>query len=200
MLAGLIAWPLEHGPEVLGRLRELAADAPDELGVMATLRLAPPLPMIPEELHGRPIIALVSCYAGPIDDGIALLRDIRQFRNPSLDAVAPKAYVAHQKMFDPALPHGDHYYWKSHKLPALSDEMIGVITEHAARVTSPLTTVPIFTQGGAVARVPEGATAYAHRGAAHDINIVAAWRPDDEDRRCLRPDELLPAQRQHAAE
>jgi FAD/FMN-containing dehydrogenase len=180
VLAGMIAWPLEQAPAVLAQLRQLAAEAPDELGVMATLRLAPPLPMIPEELHGKPIIALVFCYAGPVDDGAKLLRDIRQFGTPSFDAIAPKRYVAHQKMFDPALPHGLHYYWKSHKLPALSDETIGVITEHAARVTSPLTTVPIFTQGGAVARIPDDATAYAHRDAAHDINIVAAWRPEDE--------------------
>ena len=41
--------------------------------------------------------------------------------------------------------------------------------------------MPIFTQGGAVSRVPDGATAFANRDAAHDINIAAAWRPDDPE-------------------
>ncbi len=181
VLAGMLAWPLEQAPEVLQLLRRLAEEAPEALGMMANLRLAPPLPIIPEHLHGQPIVALVVCYAGPIDDGEELLKDVRRFGNPVLDAIGPKPYVAHQKMFDPALPHGLHYYWKSHKLPALSDDLIGVITDHAARVTSPLTTIPIFTQGGAVARVPDESTAYANRDAAHDINIVAAWRPDDEN-------------------
>jgi hypothetical protein len=110
-----------------------------------------------------------------------VLRRIRQFGTPVLDTVAPKPYVTHQKLFDPALPHGLHYYWKSHKLAPLTDRVIDVITEHATAITSPLTTVPIFTQGGAVARVADDATAYAHRDAAHDINIVAVWRPDDPD-------------------
>jgi FAD/FMN-containing dehydrogenase len=181
VLAGMVAWPMDDGPKVLGLLRDLAAEAPDELGVMANLRLAPPLPVISQELHGQPIIALIVSYAGPIEEGEAVLRQLREFGTPVIDAVGPKPYVAHQKFFDPAVPHGLHYYWKSHRLPPLTDEVIDVITEHASAITSPLTTVPIFTQGGAVARVPDDATAYPHRDAAHDINIVAAWRPDDPE-------------------
>jgi hypothetical protein len=148
---------------------------------MASLRLAPPLPVVPEALYGQPIVVLVVCYAGPVEDGERTVRPIREFGTPAFDTVMPKPYLAHQKMFDPTVPHGLHYYWKSHKLPPLSDAMIGVIVDHASTITSPLTTVPIFTQGGAVARVDEDATAFAHRDAAHDINIVAAWRPDDPE-------------------
>ena len=93
----------------------------------------------------------------------------------------PKPYVAHQKMFDAALPHGNHYYWKAHKLPPLSDEIIAVVVEHARDITSPLSTIPIFCSDGAVSRVPNDATAFAYRNAAHDINIVAAWLPDDRE-------------------
>ena len=93
------------------------------------------------------------------------------------DTLSLKPYVAHQKLFDPAVPHGRHYYWKSHKLGPLTDDIIDVIVEHAGRITSPLATVPIFTQGGAVARVAEDETAFPNRDAAHNINIVAAWMP-----------------------
>ncbi|MGH8901647.1 MAG: FAD-binding oxidoreductase [Egibacteraceae bacterium] len=181
MLAGIVAWPMDDAPKVLGLLRDLAAEAPDELGVMANLRLAPPLPVFPEQLHGKPIIALIVCYAGPVEEGEEVLRRVRRFGAPVLDTVAPKPYTAHQKLIDPALPHGLHYYWKSHKLAPLGDQVIDLIIEHASRIASPLTTVPIFTQGGAVARVADDATAYAHRDAAHDINIVAVWRPDDPE-------------------
>jgi len=98
-----------------------------------------------------------------------------------VNAVAPKPYVAHQKMFDAALPHGRHYYWKSHKLGALSDDLIDVVVEHAGAITSPLSTTAIFTFGGAVARVPADATAFPNRDAAHDINIVGSWLPDDPE-------------------
>jgi hypothetical protein len=95
--------------------------------------------------------------------------------------VVPKPYAAHQKMIDAAAPHGHHYYWKSHKLGPLTDDVIAVIADHMSRITSPLTTVPIFTQGGAVARVPEDETAFPNRDAQHDINIVASWLPDDPE-------------------
>ena len=182
VLAGLLAWPMDDAHRVLRFLREFAADAPDEVGIMANLRLAPPMPFVPEELHGKPIVALVPTYAGPVEDGERVLGVIKdELGAPAVDTLVPKPYTTHQKMFDPAVPHGQHYYWKSHKLGPLTDDIIDVVAEHAAQITSPAGTVPIFTQGGAVARVPESATAFPNRDAAHDINIVAAWAPDDPE-------------------
>ena len=182
VLAGLLAWPMDDAPQVLRFLRDFTADAPDEIGLMGNLRLAPPLPVVPEELHGKPIVGLVPTYAGPVEEGEAAFRPVREeLPAPSVDTFIPKPYVTHQKMLDPTAPHGRHYYWKSHTLGPLTDEMIDVVAEQAAGITSPLSTVPIFTLGGAVARVPEDATAFPNRDAAHDINIVASWLPDDPE-------------------
>jgi FAD/FMN-containing dehydrogenase len=181
VLAGLVAWPMDQAGVVLRFLRDFAPVAPDEVGIMANLRLAPSLPAIPEELRGRPIVALVVCYAGPVEEGEQVLRPVRALGVPVLDTVGPKRYVDHQSMFDAAYPHGRHYYWKAWKLPPLSDTIIDTIADHAAAITSPLSAVPIFTLGGAVARVDEDATAFAGRSAAHDINFVASWLPDDPD-------------------
>jgi hypothetical protein len=82
-------------------------------------------------------------------------------------------------MFDAAYPHGRHYYWKAHKLGPLTDDVIDVVVEHSAQVTSPLSAVPIFCFGGAVAREPEHSTAFPYRDASHDINIVASWLPKE---------------------
>jgi FAD/FMN-containing dehydrogenase len=179
VLAGMVAWPMDDAPKVLQFLREFIADAPDEIGLMANLRLAPPLPVIPPELHGKPIVALIATYAGPLDEGEEALRPLRGIAPPAVDAIVPKPYAAHQKMFDAALPHGRHYYWKSHKLGPLTTEVIDVVIEHASKITSPMSTIPIFSFGGAVARVPEDSTAFPNRDAAHDINIVASWLPED---------------------
>jgi FAD/FMN-containing dehydrogenase len=178
VLAGIVAWPLDQAPQVLAGLRDFIADAPDEIGVLGNLRLAPPMPFVPEALHGKPIIGLVLTYAGSIDDGEKALRPLRELGTPAFDVVVPKPYAAHQKMFDAAVPHGNHYYWKSHRFGPLSSDIIDVMVGHAEQITSPLSTVGVFTFGGAVARVPEDATAFPHRNASHDINIVGSWLPD----------------------
>jgi FAD/FMN-containing dehydrogenase len=181
VLAGLLVWPMTEAGEVLRFFRDFVADASDHVGIMANLRLAPPLPVFPDQLHGQPIVGLIVCYAGPIEEGEEVLRPLREFKAPILDAVAPKSYLTHQATFDPAYPHGRHYYWKSWRVPPLSDAAIDVIVDQATAVTSPLSAIPIFTLGGAVARVADDATAFTGRNAAHDINIVASWLPDDPE-------------------
>ena len=183
VLAGMLAWPMDEAQKVLRFFREFVDGAPDEVGMIANLRLAPPLPVVPSELHGKPIVALVATYAGPLDEGETALQPMRDnLPSPAVDALVHKPYCAHQKMFDAALPHGRHYYWKSHKLGPLGDDVIDTVIDHCTRITSPLSSVPIFTLGGAVSRVPEDVTAVAHRDAAHDINLVASWMPDDPER------------------
>jgi hypothetical protein len=131
--------------------------------------------------HGKPIVGFLVCYDGPVEDGVRVLRPLREFGDPLFDAIAPAPFVVHQKFLGAAFPHGRHYYWKSWKLPPLSDDAIDVIVQQASRITSPFCAIPIFTLGGAVERVGEDDIAYPHRGAAHDINIVGAWAPDDPD-------------------
>jgi FAD/FMN-containing dehydrogenase len=181
VLAGMLAWPMDQAPDVVRFFRDFVADAPDAVGIMANLRLAPALPVIPEHLHGRPIVALVVCYAGSVEDGVEALRPLREFKSPVLDSVGPTPYATHQALFDAAYPHGRRYYWKAWRLPPLTDDMIDVVIDQAERITSPLSAIPIFTLGGAVGRVAEDATAFVGRGAAHDINFVGSWLPDDPE-------------------
>jgi FAD/FMN-containing dehydrogenase len=181
VLAGVLAWPMADAGHVLRFLRDFVADAPDEVGIMANLRLAPAVPAFPKELHGKPIVALIACYAGPVNEGEEVLRPLREFGTPELDSIGPKLYVTHQALFDPAYPHGRSYYWKAWRLPPLTDDAIDAIVEAAAAITSPLSAIPIFTLGGAVARVEDDATAFTGRSAAHDINFVASWLPDDPE-------------------
>lgn len=66
ILGGLIAWPArDHAADVLGLYQELTAQAPRELTLVVTMRLAPPAPFIPEKWHGKPIVAVVACHTGP---------------------------------------------------------------------------------------------------------------------------------------
>jgi FAD/FMN-containing dehydrogenase len=126
-------------------------------------------------------VGIIVCYAGAIEQGEKEFQELRRFKTPVLDAIAPKPYLAHQAMFDAAFPHGRGYYWKSCELPPLSDAVIDILVQQTEKITSPYSAMPIFTKGGAVARVPEDATAFPNRGAQHNLNIVGAWTMDDPE-------------------
>ena len=86
-------------------------------------------------------------------------------------------------MFDPSYPPGRWYYMRSCDVAELTDEVIDITADHAARITSPLTAFPISQGGGAVARVPEDDTAFHGRAAGLTFNITAATEgPDGFDR------------------
>jgi FAD/FMN-containing dehydrogenase len=181
VLAGPVFWAADDTAEVLRFYREFAADAPDELGTVVRFGTVPPLPVIPGEIHWRPAIAIDACYAGPIDDGERVVQPLRRFGTPLVDLISPTSYVAHQSALDDTVMHGWHYYWKSTSLTSLSEGAIDVIADHAFAAGSPRSYAAMFHLGGAVARVPGDATAYAARDVAHHIVIDAVWLPDESD-------------------
>ena len=181
VLAGPIFHPLEDAPEVLRFYREFAAAAPDELTTIFELELAPPLPFLPEDVHGKPIVMVGACYAGPPEDGAEVVRPLKEFGNPIADLLEPKPYLALQSMFDPLVPHGWHRYWKSVELPPLTDGAIDTLIDHTSRITSPRSYTIIFQLGGALGRVPEDATAFGQRDATHNVVINAVWTEDDPE-------------------
>jgi FAD/FMN-containing dehydrogenase len=174
VVAGPVFWPMEESPKVLRFYRDWIADAPDELMTIVVHRKAPPLEFVPPELHGKPVVAVVSCYAGPVEEGEKVVRPIKEFGSPALDLCVPKPYVAHQAMFDLSFPHGWWYYMRSCDVAELTDEVIDITVDHSLRIGSPLTAFPIWQLGGAVARVGEDETAFGGRNAGHTFNIFAA--------------------------
>ena len=182
VLAGPLVWPLEDAPTVLRHYRDFIARAPDELGTIVVLRHAPPVPPMPPSIHGRPVCLIVVCWAGEHEAGQRALAPLRQFGRPLFDGIAARPYVELQSAFDASAPHGWHSYWKSCELPALTDETIDLLAEHAYRIESPRSYIIMFHMGGAVARVPEEATAYSGRAAVHNVNIDAVWLPAEVDR------------------
>jgi FAD/FMN-containing dehydrogenase len=179
--AGPIFHSLEDAPELLRFYRDFIVDTPEELTTIFNLRRAPSLPLLPPELHGRLVAMVAVCYAGPVEEGEVVLRPLRAFGSPLVDAIGARPYTELQSMFDATVPHGWRYYWKSSELPPLSDGAIETLVEHAAAQTSPLSYCITFQLGGAVSRVGEEETAFSQRDAAHNVNINAVWMEDDEE-------------------
>lgn len=180
VLAGPILWDATDAAEVLRLYRDFIADAPDELGTVVRFGTAPPLTVIPENLHWRPVMMVGACYAGPIEEGERVLRPLRASRPPLLDLVGPAPYVGFQSALDSTVVHGWNYYWKSTHLPELRDDLIDVITEHAFCCSSPRSYAAMFHLKGAVRRIAEGATAFGNRQASHAITLDAVWRSGED--------------------
>jgi FAD/FMN-containing dehydrogenase len=181
VLAGPIFHPLGDAPEVLRFYREFIAAAPDELTTIFELSVAPPAPFLPEDVHGKPIVMVGACYAGAPEEGIEVVRPLKELGNPIVDLLEPKLYTELQALFDPSVPHGWHRYWKSVELPPLTDDAIDTLVEHASAQTSPKSYCIVFQLGGALARAGKDETAFSQRDAAHNVNINAVWTEDDPE-------------------
>jgi FAD/FMN-containing dehydrogenase len=180
VLAGPILFDATDVREVLRFYRDFVRDAPDELGTVVRFGAAPPLPVVPKDLHWRTVVMVGACYNGPIQDGERVLRPLRAARTPLLDLVGPTPYVGFQNAIDSTVMHGWNYYWKSTHLPELREDLIDVIAEHAFSCSSPRSYVAMFHLKGAVSRVADGTTAFGNRQASHAMTLDAAWRPGED--------------------
>jgi FAD/FMN-containing dehydrogenase len=158
------------------------ASAPDELTLFLVLRRAPAAPFLPADVHGRPVVAVVGCYAGPLDAGARALAPLKTFANPIADLMTPRPYTQLQSMLDGSWAEGFGNYWKAEYVNGIPDEALPILAEHLDGITSPLSDFKFAALGGAVARVPADATAFAHRGAPFVLNINARWAlPGDSE-------------------
>ena len=171
VMAGPVFWLMEDAPGVLRFYRDWIADCPDELMTIVVQRRAPALPAVPPELVGRHVVAVVACYAGPVEEGQEVLRPLKSFGTPVLDLCMPKPFLTHQGMFDPSFKPGWWYYVRSCDVAGLTDEVIDIVVEHGKRIVSPISSIALWQMGGAVARVGEDETAFNGRNAGFTFNI-----------------------------
>jgi FAD binding domain/Berberine and berberine like len=172
VLAGPILWAMKDSPKVLRFYRDWITEVPDELTTIVTCRRVLPSPLVPSELHGKHVVIVGCCYAGPVDEGEEVVRPLRKFGSPLLDMCEPKPYVTHQASLDPAFPHGWWYYIRSCNLAELGDEVVDTMADHGLGISSPTTVFSIFHLGGAVAGVGEDEAAFTGRNAGHTVNVV----------------------------
>ena len=175
VLAGLVVHPLDAAGDVLRFYRDYVATTPDEFACWAVMRLAPPLPFLPVEWHGRGVLVRAMCHAGSRDEGERVAQPLRAFGQPIADVVGPQPFAAWQAAFDPLLTPGMRNYWKSHDFAEVSDGLIDMLLAAARRIPDPQSEIFLAQLGGAVSRVPVEATAYTHRDAQFVVNAHGRW-------------------------
>lgn len=185
VLSGLIVYPISEAKSVLKQYREFIAKAPVELSVWTVLRQAPPLPFLPEEVHGKAIIALALIYAAGPRQGEPLIEPLRKFGTPLGEHVGVQPYVAWQQAFDPLLTPGARNYWKSHNFSTLKDGLFDAVIEYIEKLPSPQCEIFFGAIGGATTRPAPDATAYAHRDTQFIMNVHGRWEEPADDERCI---------------
>jgi hypothetical protein len=170
---------MEDSPQVLRFYRDWVADAPDDLMTIVIHRKAPPLPIVPQELHGKPVVTVVVCWAGDVEEGEKFVKPLKEFGSPVADVCMPKPFLTHQAMLDPAFVPGRWYYFKSCDVAELTDEIIDITVDRSLKIQSPLTSFPIWQLGGAVARVDEDETPFGGRKAGFTYNIGCSTETAD---------------------
>lgn len=185
VLAGLIVHPFEHAPEVLRAWRDYAAAASQDVSAWFVIRKAPPLPFLPEDVHGKEVLVLACFHAGPMERGEEELAPLRAIGTPIADVVGPQPYAAWQQTFDPLLTPGLRNYWKSHDFTEVTDGLLDVLVEYGTRLPSPHTEIAFAQLGGAAARVPADAMAAGRRDANYVVNLHTRWEHPAEDEACI---------------
>jgi len=174
---GPMLYELRDAATVLKFYRDFIRDAPEEFGGFPAWQIAPPLPFIPEDRHGEPFLIFVACWAGPIDQGEAALKPLREVAPVVADGVGPMPYPALNSAFDALVPPGLQHYWKANFVKELTDEAIDAHLEHGPKVPVVNSTVHIYPINGACHRVAPDATAFAYRDANFATVIAGMW-PD----------------------
>ncbi len=188
IVGGMLFLPVNA--EIIERFVQLADEAPEELSTIANVMPCPPMPMVDEAWHGKLVIFGLLCFAGDAAAGEAALRPFRELSKlagldkPIADLVRPMTYP---EMFPEEEGGGDGGDY--HPLAVSKNLLIDrvdrataeVMMDRLEQLDAPMRVAQIRVMGGAMARVPWDATAFAHRGYKVMVN-VAAFYDDEADR------------------
>ena len=152
-----------------------AEQAPEELSTIANVMPLPPMPFVPAEHHGKLAIMGMLTYAGDAEAGQRALAPFRALAEPYADLTRPMPYSG---MFPPA--EGEYHpiatsrtFFVKEVDRDVAELVVDRVGEHARTSGAQMVAVQIRVLGGAMARVPAGATAFAHRSSLIMVTIAA---------------------------
>ncbi|HET9558435.1 MAG TPA: FAD-binding oxidoreductase, partial [Actinomycetota bacterium] len=181
--------------EVVAGFVAAAEAAPEELSGIANVMVAPPMPFLPAEAHGQLVVLALLVYAGDAGAGERALAPFRALADPMADMLAPMAYP---EMFP---PEEEEYHpmavGRTMFVDTVDDEVAGTILRHLEASDAAVRVAQLRVLGGAMARVPAEATAFAHRHSRIMVNLAAFYEgPADQARRQAWVDDFAAALQQ----
>jgi FAD/FMN-containing dehydrogenase len=169
--------------------------APDELSTIANVMNCPPMPFLPEEVHGQLVILGMLAYAGDPEGGERAIAPFRSLATPLADMVKPMPYP---EIYP---PEDDSYHPTAVALTMFVDRVdravAGSIMDHLERSDASMRVAQLRVLGGAMARIPADATAFAHRSSRIMVNVAAFYEGEaDRPGRLAWVEEFAAALRQ----
>ena len=159
IVGGMLLLP--GSPEVIEGLVAAAAAAPERLSMIANIMVAPPMPFVPASAHGQLVVMALLAYAGDAEAGQRAVAPFRALAEPLADMVQPMPYAG-------LFQGGDEIEVVEESARSLFCDTVDAtaakaVVEHLGASTAPMAVAQLRVLGGAMARVPVEATAYAHR-------------------------------------
>lgn len=179
VVGGMLLLPAT--PEVIASFVAEAEAAPEELSTIANVMPAPPMPFIPAEHHGQLVVLALVCYAGDRDAGERALAPFRALATPLADLVQPMPYP---QLYQAEEGEGEYHPTAAGRtmfVDEIGRDQAGTVVDWLKGSDAAMRVAQLRVLGGAVARVPADATAYAHRSSRIMVN-VAAFYDGPEDR------------------
>ena len=176
IVGGMLVLPAT--PDTIASFIAEAEAAPDELSTIANVMVAPPMPFFPAAAHGKLVIVALMAYAGEVETGERAIAPFRSLAEPIADMVKPMRYP---EMYGPDEPGPDEEVARSMFIDAVDVEVAGAIVEHLRDSTAMMAVAQLRVLGGAMARVPDEATAFAHRKRRIMVALGAVFENREEE-------------------
>ncbi len=170
IVGGMLILPAS--PQVITGFLEAANAAPEDLSTIANVMIAPPMPFLPEEAHGKPIVIGQFAYAGPVEEAEAVFAPFRVLAKPLADMVRPMRYP---ELYEGPEQEARFAAGTNFFADLLDPAAAEAILEQLPKSTAPMKVVQLRVLGGAAARVPNDATAFAHRDRVQFVNVAATY-------------------------
>src|SRR5215204_2063000 len=175
IVGGMLVLPATPG--VIASFVAEAEAAPEELSAIANIMVAPPMPFLPAEHHGQLVIMAMMVYAGKVEAGERTIAQFRALATPLVDTVVPKPYP---EMYEPMGPGPDEEVARSMFIDSVDDRAAETIVEHLRASSAQMAVAQLRILGGAMARVPVEATAFAHRKRRIMVALGAVYEHREE--------------------
>ena len=182
ILAGLLVFPFKQAKSILKQYKNFITTTPPEFNVWVILRKAPPLPFLPEDVHGKEVVVLAIAVVGDFDNGEKLVNSLRAFGQPVGEHIGRMPYVNWQQAFDPLLTPGSRNYWKSHNFIELKDDALDLMIDYASKLPTPQFEIFIGYLEGKFNTVPVNAMAYPNRDLKYILNVHGRWDDAKQDK------------------
>jgi len=175
VVGGMLILPAS--PDVISAFAAEAEAAPDELSTIANVMTAPPMPFLPAEVHGKLVVMAMLVFAGSTEAGGRAVAPFKALAPPLVDMIRPMRYpeiFTAEGEFHPVAASRNMF------VDAVNRSTAETILDHLSVSTASMAVTQIRVLGGAAARVPAGATAFAHRERRIMLNVAALYEAPDE--------------------